>query len=685
MPEFLSDATGLLRDAFDLMHELGGVDDRHDMSYLHQPSISDHPQNQKFRDWTALIELTRDAWLATAMRFPERARQEVERWSAISYPLFRRLVFFAATQTGLFPSRQALDWLLMDEAWWLWSIETEREALRLLVTIAPQLDAQNAEILERAIMEGPPREMFMDDVEPDRLQHTIDREVWLLLAKYRAARVEIGADAAARLNLLSQQYPAWQLANDERDEFPVWMGDGDDLRRFAATPKRRRELVVWLRENPKTDHWREDDWRERCKRDFPPTASALLTLAQSGEWFTDRWREALQAWADEKLAARSWRYMGKVLAVAPAEVIKELAHSLSWWLQAIAKVFNGNEGEFFILIRRMLALHREEGIEADDDPVHTAINHPVGHVTEAALRWWYRQPLEDKQGLPDILKAIFTELCSIEILCFRHGRLLLATHVITLFRVDCEWATRYLLPLFDWERSREEARAAWKGFLWSPRLYQPLMDAIKKQFLATVHNYADLGEHGEQYAAFLTFVALEPSDTFSRAELAGATRSLTGDGLQSAAEALVHALDGAGERRTEYWRNRVLPYLKFIWPKSRDVITPGVSEALARLCVTALDAFPEALHELTHWLKPPDDPDLLVHLLHEAKLCERFPEAALAFLNAIIGDNTQWPPQNLRECLDAIRSIEPNLETDNRFQRLVEYLRRHSLTSSVST
>jgi hypothetical protein len=401
--------------------------------------------------------------------------------------------------------------------------------------------------------------------------------------------------------------------------------------------------------------------------------------------FTDRWREALQAWADEKLAARSWRYMGKVLALAPAEVIKELAHSLSWWLQTIAKIFRGNEGEFFILIRRMLALHREDGIEADDDPVFTAINHPVGQVTEAALRWWYRQSLEDKQGLPDVLKAIFTDLCSLEIVSFRHGRVLLATHVITLFRVDCEWATRYLLPLFDWERSREEARAAWKGFLWSPRLYRPVMDAIKKQFLATAHNYADLGEHGQQYAAFLTFAALEPSDTFSRAELAGATRALPADGLQSTAEALVRALDGAGERRAEYWQNRLLPYLKFIWPKSRDVVTPGVSETLARLCITALDAFPEALDELEHWLRPPNDPNLLVHLLHEAKLCERFPQAALAFLNTIIGDNAQWPPQNLRECLEAIRGVQPNLETDNRFQRLVEYLRRHSVTSSVPT
>jgi SIR2-like domain len=117
LSELLSDATGLLRDALDLMRELGGIEDRHDSSYIHQPSISDHPQNRDYRDWTALIDIARDSWVATAARFPERAQLEVQRWMAMPYPLFRRLVFFAATDTSLFQSRQALEWLLMDEHW----------------------------------------------------------------------------------------------------------------------------------------------------------------------------------------------------------------------------------------------------------------------------------------------------------------------------------------------------------------------------------------------------------------------------------------------------------------------------------------------------------------------------------------------------------------------------------------
>ena len=677
LPDLLSDATSLLRDALDLMRELGGADDRHDQSYMHQPSISEHPQNKRFHDWTALIDLVRESWLATAERFPDRARREAEHWLSIPYPLFRRLAFFAAAHTDFFAADQGLGWLLSDDGWWLWSVETEREALRLLVALAPKLDVKGLATLEQAILQGPPRSMFRDDIEPERWQQTVDQDIWLLLAKASAAGATLSSEASIQLQTLTQQYPRLKLAPDQRDEFPFWMGDGSEWRKFVVAPKKCRELVEWLRQPATSDHWQEDDWRQRCRDDFRRTACALVALSRAGEWPASRWREALQAWAEEKLLQRSWRYMGAVLNGAPDDVLKELAHPLSWWLQSIAKTFEGGEPVFFNLVRRLLMLEQDDEVEADDDPVSRAINHPVGHVTEAALRWWYRQSLEDGQGLPDAIKPLFSELCNTQVVSFRHGRVVLAAHVIALFRVDPDWAAQHLLPLFDWEQSSDEARAAWEGFLGSPRLYWPLLEAIKQPFLATAERYAQLGRSNDQYAALLTFAALEPDGIFSKSELAAATRSLPTDGLHGAAQALVRALEGTGEQRSEYWRNRVLPYFKSIWPKSRSAMTPAISESLARLCVAAQDAFQEALEELKHWLQPVEYPDYVVHLLHDEKLPEKFPEAALAFLSIVIGDNAQWPPGNLNECLQAIRDAAPALEADARFQRLMEYLRRH--------
>lgn len=676
LPELLSDFSTLLRDALDLMRELGGAEDRTDLSYMHQPSISEHSQNRDLRDWTVLIELTRDAWLATSMQSPERAALEAQTWWHTPYPLFRRLAFFAAAQCNVIPRRRALDWLLADSLWWLWSVETEREALRLLVALAPQIDETMLGELERAILAGPPRGMFKDEIEPERWTRIFDREIWLRLEKITDAGAVLGATGKERLNALSARYPEWMLATDQRDEFPYWTGDGDDWRKFVATPRHRRELIEWLKQHPVKDHWQEDDWRQRCRDNFATTACALCALARDNVWPTDRWREALQAWSEEKLLKRSWRYMTPLLTLAPNMVLQPLAHGISWWLQAIAKTFEGHEAQFFTLARRILALDHQDDVNTDE-PVFRAINHPVGHVTEALLRWWYRRSLEDGQGLPEELKPTFTELCDTRIDKFRHGRVLLAAHVIALFRVDRDWAMQNLLPLFDWQRSEAEARSAWEGFLWSPRLYRPLMEVLKPAFLETARHYEALGKHDGQYASLLTFAALDPGDTFTIAELAGATRALPPDGLHDAAQALVRSLEGAGDQRTDFWINRVTPYLRTIWPRSRDNISPNIAESLGRLCIAAQDAFPEALALLRAWLQPPTHPDYLVHRLHDAGHCGRFPEQALDFLRLVIGDQTQWPPSDLGACLEAIRTAVPELGADQRFERLENYLRQH--------
>jgi len=201
---------------------------------------------------------------------------------------------------------------------------------------------------------------------------------------------------------------------------------------------------------------------------------------------------------------------------------------------------------------------------------------------------------------------------------------------------------------------------------------------LKPAFLDTARHYAALGEHDGQYASLLTFAALDPGGTFTTAEPEAATRTLPPDGLHDAAQALVRALEGAGDQRADYWTNRVKPYLHAIWPKTRDKMSPAIAESLGILCVAAQDVFPEVLALLRAWLQPPAHPDYLVHLLHESALCGRFPEQALDFLSLVIGDQVQWPPSDLGARLDAIRTAAPELEADQRVEQLMAYLRLFS-------
>ena len=677
LPGLLEDFSALLRDAMDLMRELGTADDKNDHSFVHQPSIGDHPRNQRFHDWTVLIELTRDAWLETAAIAPERARRLAESWSAASYPVFRRLAFFAAARGNVIPPRQAMDWLLSDGCRWLWSEETRREAMRLLVALAPRLKANAMAGLERAVMAGPPRAMYRDDIASERWSRIVDEKVWLRLAKMETAGGTLRPRARRLLDRLSKKHPEWRLAEDERDEFPFWVGEVGHGKPWSLppSPRRRRDLVEWLREHPRNDSWHDDDWSGRCRDNFPATACALCALAREGEWPGDRWREALYAWSEGNSLRQSWRYLAPLLANASGEDLLSCSYGLTRWLGSVAGVADGDDPLFLPLCERVLVL--DSGDDPDiglDEPATQAINRPVGHMTEALLDWWFRRKPEDGQGLPAELSPVFTGLCDMQIRRFRHGRVLLASRVVALFRIDRDWTEQNLLPIFDWQHCEAEARAAWEGFFLSPRLYPPLMEIIGKPFLDMASRYARLGRHAaHNYAALLTFEALDRNCAFTEAELRAATASLPDGALVQCAHALKRALDGAGEQRAEYWRNRVRPYLQSVWPQSSDRKTKAVSASLGSVCIAANEMFPEALEELQHWLQPPQNHDRLVFELQRSDICGKFPAEALDFLNRVVGDSL--PPGSgsyLAKCLEGIASESPDLRNDRRFRRLNE-------------
>ena len=674
LPTLLTEFTGLLRDALDLMRELGGAKDKSDLSYVSQPSISEHAQNSSFRDWTALIDLNRDAWRAAAAVSPNQARLMAEAWSQLPYPLFRRLAFFAASPHGIVPRSQGLGWLLAENNWWLWSAETKRETMRLLVAFGPQLDQDGLSRLEWAILAGPPRNMYRPDIEEEHWTRMQEREVWLRLAKISHVGAQLNAAARGRLDEISAKHPGWRLAENESDEFSTWRCDPGELHVHVTVPRDRDKLVEWLRKNPEPDHWRSDDWQERCRVNFDDAASALATLARKGTWPTARWHEALYQWSDDEQREHCWHELAPILVMVPTKTLRELSPGVSWWLRKLAKTFEDHKAIFLTLCNRVLVLDYEDE-EEDDDLVRRAINHPVGHVTKALLHWCRRSDLEEQQGLADESGRVFTQLCDTRVPKFRHGRVLLATHVISLFRMDREWTSRFVLPLFEWKTSEVEARSAWEGFLWSPRLYRPLMELLKPAFLNTADHYAQLGRHREQYASLVTFAGLDLGDIFEKRELALAMQALPQDALDTAAYTFARAVDSVGDQRADYWKNKAAPYLKAIWPNTPDAISESGSESFAKACIAAGDAFPEALAQVSCWLRPLRHPDRIAHSVHKAQLDARLPESALELLNRIVGDAAQGYFRDLARCLSAVRAVQPDLEHDHRFQRLLEIVR----------
>lgn len=678
----LDDFQTLLRDALDLRRELGDDDDRHDRSSLALPSISPHPQNgYHLPDWVALIELLRDAWTQIRARDPRRAARIAQGWFDLPYVTFKRLALFAARHDGCIASEQWVKWLLADDAWWLWSTETQRETMRLLVLQGRNLSRETLTALEAAILAGPPRNMYRGGIASERWTSLVNHSVWLHLAKLREGSVVLQKTASEHFDRLSDAYPEWRLASDERDEFSVWMsGTGDSGseadRHVNRAPRRRQDLVEWLKRAPEHSPYDEDDgWDEICCTRFFLSLSVLRDLAREDRWLEKRWRTALQAWSKDDRARRSWQYAASLVKRMPDTLIKENMHSMTWWLESVSESIACHETTFLELCRRILAMpHRDD---ADTNrPVESAINHPVGHVTEALFNLWFRRKPSDNDRLPCDIEPLFTRLCDVGVAPFRNGRVLLASRLIALFRVDRPWTERHLLPLFDWSQNATEAKAAWEGFLWSLRIYHPLLGAFKQDFLSTVHHYEELGEHRQRFAAFLTLAALNPSEDYTPEDFQNTFRALPGSGLEEAAQTLVEVLESSGEQRENYWRNHILPFWRQIWPKYGDRISDSIAKSLARLCVAAREEFPSALSMFRGWLRPIEQPDLVVLRLQESDLASRFPGAALDLLDLLLSDRSRIFPDELNQCLDSIGNTSPELRRDPKHRRLSELVRR---------
>ena len=259
------------------------------------------------------------------------------------------------------------------------------------------------------------------------------------------------------------------LAENQSDEFPYWMSTNGEWRTVITAPYTQEKLIKWLENNPNKDYSQDDGWNQRCRDDFDTTSSALYELTLNDKWPADRWQEALHIWSEDEFIERSWCRMATVINDASDEVILAIVHSISQWFRAIAKNLEKHEKIFFAIANRILRLdYKDEQDRIDTaDSVGRAINHPVGHVTQALLDLWHRNQLKDNQGLKEpSIRTIFTSLCDTRIDKYRYGRVLLAAHTITLFRVDYDWTKENILPLFNWgayedeDRSADEARSA---------------------------------------------------------------------------------------------------------------------------------------------------------------------------------------------------------------------------------
>ena len=234
-----------------------------------------------------------------------------------------------------------------------------------------------------------------------------------------------------------------------------------------------------------------------------------------------------------------------------------------------------------------------------DDPLTVAINHPVGHVAGALLRWWDWYRREKKRGIHGEVRELMSRICDVEEEKFVHGRVVLARSIVALFAEDEEWTVENLIPLFDWEGSEAEAVGAWSGFLNSPRGNPDLFGHLKKAFLEIRDHLAAFDEdYRDQFIRFLTIIGLSKSETISNDELHTIFKELDLQQLGIAAQTMSNAMEGAADKGATYWKQVWYPFFQAVWPKRIGKISQETAGRFAEVCVDAGEAFPHAVETL---------------------------------------------------------------------------------------
>jgi hypothetical protein len=103
----------------------------------------------------------------------------------------------------------------MNDSWWLWSLETQRETMRLLILQGAKLSNDEKLQLEVAILAGPPRKMYRDDLETERWNELIEHSIWLHLAKLQEGGCVLSKATLLKFQKVSSANLNWKLAKTE--------------------------------------------------------------------------------------------------------------------------------------------------------------------------------------------------------------------------------------------------------------------------------------------------------------------------------------------------------------------------------------------------------------------------------------------------------------------------------------
>lgn len=611
------------------------------------------------------------------------SKEEFDHWPAASNSVFDRLRIWAAGQPAILdPEDAAAVFLSLDDETF-WNEQQERDLLYALRDRWTDLDAKSRQDLEQRLLTGSfPWPEPRDDLARIKAHYRLNRLQWL-----SSQGLEFGFDLEAEMSALRKDNPDWETRFADRTAQPNVGKVRRILTNTDATPLEGLsvgEVLATVREASGRDFETFIDHRpfSGLVAVRPAFALAVLTdAARKGEVPTREWAAFLHATATGELKRRLLAAIVARLAKLGPEKVAELRHPISEWMRDRATELLTNLPDVFqvvwALLVTALVMHppKDRFRRADAGWVDDGLNQPAGRMVDALLKDPAKAAFNPAEGLSAEWKSRLDQLLALPGDARRHAIAMIAPHTNWLYFIDPDWTESRLLAVAEEENA--DAQAFWGGYFLAAQTPQlPLYIRLKPAFIALARRGGKRRDHSNKLAGMLLH-GWGGSD-----EPAGDDALISDVELR---EVLIHGDDDLRTQMLWYlqrwsneagskWGDRILPFLKDVWPRQRAVRTP---QTMGRLVDMAL-AMPNRFAEIVDAILPVLDviggsSARISHFFDlEEQIASEHPRELLDLLWKVLPEDAwQWPYET-RRTLDALKAQD--LVRDD--TRLAELTRR---------
>ena len=675
------DVTTRLNEAMEWFSEFGMASEDMDRTRLEYRSIGPHEESVLAPTWTQLIGLARDSHDALCARGEKAAAARlVGRWRSLKYPIFRRLALHAATEPSDADVEGGVEVLLDDAKPALWDLYAVRETSRFLNKRGVDIESGQLDRLIEAILGGPPRQMYRDDLSEEEWEKIRNRQILSRLHNLIESGVNLPSRAQVAHDRIHESEESVALGSLGRGAHRL--GDEEPLEDFSGMGV--GEFVNWSETQSIHDASPWDcggGWGEFVEKDFVAAVRLLKGAGEQGVWPIPPWYMALSERNQKnkkKQTDEEKKEVANLVIGMPSQTLAVLADCSARWLQN-NRLRLGKRLRQKLWRRIWNASLNGDAPEGELD-LDMALNHSGGILGEVL----YKEVAEriptvspgQNAGFPRLLRLDFERLVESEDPSAKLARVSMAPMLFALFRMDPDWTRRtFFVRMNPADRERFEPHL-WEAYFFRVRWTADLLAEFKTSFLGVLGERSLISDRVHDNAISLfVHMAIPIGRRIDAEEARDVLWQLGPKGLTHAAMALRDILQGAGQKSSVLWKETVGPWLRDVWPKRASDRSRTLSGRLAWMATEAGDAFPEAVETIKDMLTQEKHSSVLYELTvkeKECKLVSRYPNASLVLMDTVAHDNSSR--DLLGRVLEIIAEAEPELTENDLFKNLSEGL-----------